>query len=161
MKTPVERPILIVCGDEETYPIIWKSLNSLKSAKRRYPELSYFLNRHDQMRFGNVEAAKKALNPKAADLVIPVVVILDALVLHSDTPEASETDAAVSFINWLDTWHPNIPVLVVAAHSTEEVERRVLHAATHHSGGSTSRPIRTYSRKRSLASHRRIPSAHR
>ncbi|MGA7777630.1 MAG: CHAT domain-containing protein [Paraburkholderia sp.] len=126
MKTPVERPILILCGDEETYPIIRKSLNSLKSAKRRYPELSYFLNRHDEMRIGNVEAAKKALNPKAADLVIPVVVILDALVLHSDTPEASETDAAVSFMKWLDTWHPNIPVLVVAVHSTEEIERRVL-----------------------------------
>jgi hypothetical protein len=126
MKTPIARPILIVCGDDQTYPIIWKSLNSLKSAKRRYPELSYFLNRHDQMRIGSVEAARRAINPKATELIIPVVVILDALVLHSDTPEASETDAAVNFMKWLDAWHPNMPVLVVAAHSTEEIERRVL-----------------------------------
>ncbi|MFM0258423.1 CHAT domain-containing protein [Paraburkholderia sediminicola] len=125
-RTTVQRPILIVTGKDQTSTTISKSLWDLESAKKQYPELNYFLDRHQPMRLNTVEAAKELLSPGAGANITPVLIILDALVLQSTAPAARDGAAAVDFMEWLEKFHPAIPILVVAAASTENVERKVL-----------------------------------
>jgi hypothetical protein len=119
------RLILFVCGEEQTYRTIFKSIANLKSERRNYPELAYFLKANEQMRLTTVEAATAELF-NAADPIEPALIVLDALVRFSDVPLANDGDAAIYFMKWLDRYRPSIPVLVIAVGSTESLERRVL-----------------------------------
>ncbi|KVL96222.1 hypothetical protein WT02_15935 [Burkholderia stagnalis] len=123
----MQRPILIVTGKDQTQVTIYKSLEDLKFAKKQYPELRYFLNGHERLRLNTVESAKKLLDPWSGEKIAPVLIILDALVSQSTAPVAREGTAAVDFMEWLDKFHPSIPILVVTTEQqTENVERKVL-----------------------------------
>ncbi len=123
----MSKSILVVCNDETRYSMISLGLKGLKYKVDVYPELAWFATNTRASRKKFTDDAEAMLEKKKRDTDLPTLIIIDALARRAENVlKVIEGQAARNLLEWLQEFCPTVPVLVVAAAPTQDVERLVV-----------------------------------